>query len=124
MLPRVVARDIVHAPQDGRFELYWDLVVCFVTRGDPFPNEERASKSTLHEVREVSPFLEWVKAHCHAGSEYVALMGDKSDSRGRSLRHWQVSTNEALFDVASLDPPAVRRLQPLVRLTTESGHSG
>ena len=108
--PGVISREIVRARQDAKFELFWAVVVCFVTRGDPFPNEGGASTTTLFEVQEASPFLEWVKAHCHADPEYVAAMSDGPHQAGRSLRHWRVSTNEALFDVASLDPPTVRRL--------------
>lgn len=112
VLPGIVAREIARAPQDARFELFWDVVVCFVTTGDPFPNHGGGSTTTLIEIQEASPFLQWVKAHCHADPQYVAAMSDRPDPAGRSLRHWRVSTNEALFDVASLNPPTVRRLSP------------
>ena len=110
--PALSRGEVDRAPEDGRFELFWDVVVCFVTRGDPFPNDGGDSAATLSEVRDASPFLEWVKAHCHADPEYVAAMSDRSDPGRTSLRHWRVSTNEALFDVASLDPPTIRRLSP------------
>jgi hypothetical protein len=108
--PGIVAREIVRAAQDARFEVFWDVVVCFMTRGDPFPKQGAGSTATLIEIREAGPFLEWVKEHCHADPDYVAAMTDSPDLGSRSLRHWQVSTSEALFDVASFDPPIVRRL--------------
>jgi hypothetical protein len=103
-------REIVTAPGDGVYELRWDVVVCFAVRGDPFP-AGGPSTATLMEGAEDSPFLVWVRSDSHADPDYVAAMHPKSDTPALPLRHWLVSCNEALFDVAAPTPPKVRRLR-------------
>lgn len=110
VLPGVVAQERVGTHEDSEFEVFWEVVVCFVTRGDPFPDDGAPSTTTISEVPEPSDFLRWVRTHCHATPEYVAAMSGRSASNDRLLRHWRVSTNEALFDVAAIDPPTIRRL--------------
>jgi hypothetical protein len=102
-------QEVVAQPSDATYEICWPVVVCFAVRGDPFPKEP-PSTSTISEVSSDSPFMRWVESESHAGADYVAAMAGEDES-GRELRHWEVSCNEANFDVAALDPPIVRRLE-------------
>ena len=101
-------QEIVARPTDATYEIRWPVVVCFAVRGDPFPKGS-TSAATISEEGLNSAFLQWVKSASHAGADYVAAMAGQ-DENGRELRHWVVSSNEALFDVAALDPPIVNRL--------------
>ena len=79
-------------------------------RGDPFP-KGGPSTATIVEVEGDSAFLRWVAAESHAEPSYVATMGSARDTNTSVLlRHWQVSTSEALFDIAAIEPPAVQLL--------------
>lgn len=102
-------RDIVVAPRDGTYELFWEVVVCFASRGDPFPRRA-PSTATLREGEADSPFVRWVQSESHADPAYVAAMHPSSDTPALPLRHWRVACNEALFDVAAPNPPQVHRL--------------
>jgi hypothetical protein len=103
------AREIVSAPGDGTYQLSWEVVVCFAAREDPFPAGGPIA-ATLTEVEGDSPFPRWVRSESHAEPDYVAAMNPRSDTPPLALRHWRVSCNEALFDVAAPAPPEVRRL--------------
>jgi hypothetical protein len=100
---------MVSVPGDGAYELSWEVVVCFAARGDPFPEGE-PSTATLTEGEADSSFMRWVQSESRAEPDYVAAMHPDSDIRPLPLRHWRVSCNEALFDVAAPVPPEVRRL--------------
>lgn len=102
-------RDIISGPDDGTYELHWNVVVCFAVRGDPFPKGE-PSLSTLSEAGESSPFLQWVRSSSYADPDYIAGMQPQLNAPALPLRHWRVSSIEALIDVAATNPPAVRRL--------------
>ena len=101
-------REIVAAPTDATYEIRWPLVVCFAIRGDPFPKGSPSTR-TISEERVDSAFLGWVRSGSYADVEYVAAMAGQ-DEAGRELRHWVISSNEAHFDVAALDPPFVNQL--------------
>jgi hypothetical protein len=103
------SREIVAQPMDATYEIRWPVVACFAVRGDPFPKGPPIT-DTVSEIGFDSAFLEWVKSNSHAGADYVAAMAGQDDAAGRALRHWVVSSNEAHFDVAALEPPAVNRL--------------
>ena len=107
----LVGREIVRAPEDGTYEIRWDLVVCFAVRGDPFPRE--GANATIAEFPPDSGFMRWVISSSYAEPDYVAAMkGAPPEPPVLPLRHWSVSCNEVQFDVASPDPPSVRRLTP------------
>jgi hypothetical protein len=101
-------QEIVAQPTDGTYEICWFVVACFAVRGDPFPKGP-PSTATISEASSNSAFLRWVKSESHADADYVAAMAGQDES-GRELRHWVVSSNDAHFDVAALDPPAIRRM--------------
>jgi hypothetical protein len=101
-------REIVSGPDDGTFELDWEVVVCFAVRGDPFPTG-RPSTETLTEHAEDSAFMQWVRSECYVNAEYVAAMHGAMDAPALPLRHFRVSCQEAQFDVAATTPPEVRR---------------
>jgi hypothetical protein len=102
-------RDVVPGPGDGTYELSWEVVVCFAVREDPFP-AGGPSTATLTEEQEDSAFLTWVQSESYAEPDYVAAMHLTPDTPPLPLRHWRVSSEEALFDVAAPAPPQVRRL--------------
>ena len=101
-------QEIVTQPTDAKYRIHWPVVVCFAVRGDPFPKGEPTTCTIFEEGPDTS-FVRWVKSESHAGADYVAAMAGE-DEAGRELRHWVVSSNEAHFDVAALDPPIVNRL--------------
>ena len=101
-------QEIVAQPTDDTYEIRWPVVVCFAVRGDPFPKGPPTT-CTIFEEGSDTAFLRWVKSESHAGADYVAAMAGQ-DEAGRELRHWVVSSNEAHFDVAALDPPIVNWL--------------
>jgi hypothetical protein len=105
----IESREIVRAPDDRIFEIVWDIFVCFAMRGDPFP-KGGPSIATICEVPTGDAFLDWVKAESFAEPDYVAAMQARPDSAAREVRHWRVSCNEALFDIASPEPPIVRQV--------------
>lgn len=101
------SREIVAQPGDATYEIHWHVVVCFAVRGDPFPKGP-TSTTTISEEGPSSAFLQWVKSASHADADYVAAMAGQAEA-GHELRHWVISSNEARFDVAALDPPIVKR---------------
>jgi len=101
-------QEIITQPTDARYTIHWPVVVCFAVRGDPFPRGEPTTCTIIEEGPD-TPFLRWVRSASHAGADYVAAMAGE-DEAGRELRHWVVSSNEAHFDVAALDPPVVDRV--------------
>ena len=105
----VKSRETVHAMGDRTFEISWDIVVCFAVRGDPFP-KGGPSTATICEVPLGDAFLAWVKSNSHAEPDYVAAMRAEPDAPASELRHWRVSCHEALFDIASPQPPLVRQI--------------
>lgn len=101
-------QEVVAQPTDDTYEILWPVVVCFAVRGDPFPIGPPTT-CTIFEEGSDTAFLRWVKSGSHADADYVAAMAGQ-DEDGRDLRHWVVSSNEAHFDVAALEPPIVKRL--------------
>lgn len=101
-------REVVAGPTDATYKISWPVVVCFAVRGDPFPKGSVSTRTITEEPTD-SAFMRWVKANSHAGADYVAAMAGE-DENGRELRHWVVSSNEARFDVAALDPPTVEQI--------------
>jgi len=105
-MPNFETLGIVQRSGDRTFVILWDVVACFAVRGDPFPSGG-PSTSTLLDVGSNSAFLDWVRSDSHAEPAYLAAMGDDAGAGGE-LRHWRVSTLEALFDVAAIVPPEVK----------------
>lgn len=103
------SREIVHAMDDRTFEISWTIVVCFAVRGDPFPRGA-PSTGTISEVASEDAFLAWVKSDSHSEPDYIAAMQAEPDAAALELRHWRVSCNEVLFDIASPQPPVVRQI--------------
>jgi len=92
-----------------RFSIFWETLVCVAIRGDPFP-KGGPSTATITEILDDSSFLGWVRAESHAQPEYVAAMSPATVVPMLTLRHWQISTSDALFDVATIYPPTVQLL--------------
>ncbi len=101
------SREVVQAAGDRRFEISWNIVICFAARGDPFP-KGGPSSATICEIPPGDAFLAWVKSASHAEPDFVAAMQPDPEAPALELRHWRVSCHEALFDIASPQPPLVR----------------
>jgi hypothetical protein len=103
------SREIIGAIGDRTFEISWSIVVCFAVRGDPFP-KGGPSTATICEIALEDAFLTWVKSDSHVEPDYIAAMQADPDAPALKLRHWQVSCNEALIDIASPLLPVVRQI--------------
>jgi hypothetical protein len=101
------------APADDRHELVWEVVVGFLVRGDPFPNSG-PSRVTVSNLGAATAFLDMVRTNSHAEPDYIAAMHGGLPV-ATELRHWQVSTTDALIDVAATYAPTSRRLPREVR---------
>jgi hypothetical protein len=98
---------------DDRYELVWEVVVGFLVRGDPSP-KSGPSGVTLNDVGTATAFLKMVRSDGHAEPEYIAAMHGGSPVI-TELRHWQISTTDALIDVAATYGPTSRLLSRKVR---------
>lgn len=96
------------APTDDRYELVWEVVVGFLVRGDPFPNSG-PSRVTLSDLGTDTAFLHMVLSNSHAEPDYIAAMHG-APPVASEVRHWQVSTTDALIDVAATYGPTTRPL--------------
>ena len=96
------------APTDDRYELVWEVVVGFLVRGDPFPSSG-PSRVTLSDLGTATAFLDMVRSDSHAEPDYIAAMHGVPRVATK-LRHWQVTTPDALIDVAATYGPTARLL--------------
>jgi hypothetical protein len=101
------------APADDRYELEWEVVVGFLVRGDPFP-KGGPSVETLSDAGNDTSFLKMLRSESHVEADYIAAM-HAARAPTSEIRHWRVSTTEALIDIAATYGPTVRRLSRHVR---------
>jgi len=107
---RVVVRERtgLGASSDDAFELVWEVVVGFLVRGDPFPLS--GQKVTLSDAGTATTFLDMIRFDSETHPDYIDAMYGVPSLKPAEMRHWRISTNEALIDVAGTRGPMVRRV--------------
>jgi len=107
---RVVVRERtgLGASSGDAFELVWEVVVGFLVRGDPFPLS--GPNATLSEAGTATAFLDMIRSDSETHPDYIDAMHGAPSLRPADMRHWRISTTEAMIDVAAPRAPTVRRI--------------
>ncbi|WP_428156434.1 hypothetical protein [Brevundimonas sp.] len=107
---RVVVRERagLGAESDDAFELVWEVVVGFLVRGDPFPLS--GPEATLSEAGTATAFLDMIRSDSATDPDYIDAMYGVLSLRPGEMRHWRISTTEAMIDVAATRAPMMQRL--------------
>jgi hypothetical protein len=113
-LPAITAREIVAAPGDAVWEIFWSSVAAFYVRGDAFASDHDDVRMTLYEPEQPSRFLDFVRATAFTDPDYLGVMAPGQQGRSLPLRHWRLKCNECVIDVATGVQPTVRRLSAMV----------
>ena len=80
----------------NQFQFAWDLVHTYAVRNESFANFDEGGIGGPYKELNGSRFLAWV-------AEVTWT------HEGEALRHWQIAGSDHVVDVASLDPPTIRK---------------